>query len=150
MRVQISGHSSVQSSFIFKSRMVDSPIYLFRFKKIKQGKLLYPKIFPLFSQYISQRISNAQGFSRNWSNKLTIETLRPQIRVCTKNDWSRNFDLYNLLVWNMVSRIQLHHFDLISYINSFLKINWLIAEIQSTDEKSIDTPKVKLWLFGQH
>ena len=46
MRVQISRHSSVQSSSTFRSRKADEPIYIFRFKKIEQGKLLYPKIFP--------------------------------------------------------------------------------------------------------
>ena len=47
MRVQISGHSSVQSSSTFGSRKARKPIYILRFKKIEQGQLLYPKIFPL-------------------------------------------------------------------------------------------------------
>ena len=46
MRVQISGHSSVQSSSTFGSRKAQKPIYTLRFKKIEQGQLLYPKIFP--------------------------------------------------------------------------------------------------------
>ena len=45
-RVQISGHSSVQSSSTIRSRKADHPIYIPRFKKIEQGKLVYPKIFP--------------------------------------------------------------------------------------------------------
>ena len=47
MRVQISGHSSVQSSSTFRSRKADKPIYILRFKKIEPGQLLYPKIFSL-------------------------------------------------------------------------------------------------------
>ena len=46
MRVQISGHSSFESSSTFRSRKADGPIYILRFKKIEQGSLLYPKIFP--------------------------------------------------------------------------------------------------------
>ena len=46
MRVQIFGHSSVQSSSTFGSRKARTPIYILRFKKIEQGKLLYPKICP--------------------------------------------------------------------------------------------------------
>ena len=34
-----------------------------------------------------------------------------------------------------------------AWLKTFLKINWLIVEIQLTDEKSTNTPKVKLWLF---
>ena len=45
--MQIYGHSSVQSSSTFRSRKADQPIYILRFKKIEQGQLLYPKIFPL-------------------------------------------------------------------------------------------------------
>ena len=46
MRVQISGHSSVQSSSTFGSRKARKPIYILRFKKIEEGQLLYPKICP--------------------------------------------------------------------------------------------------------
>ena len=46
MRVQISGHSSVQSSSTFRARKARKPIYILRFKKIEQGELLYHKIFP--------------------------------------------------------------------------------------------------------
>ena len=44
MWVQISGHSSVQSSSTFGSRKACKPTYILRFKKIEQGKLFYPKI----------------------------------------------------------------------------------------------------------
>ena len=53
MRVQIYGHSSVQSSSTFRSRKADQPIYILGLKKIEQGQLLYPKIFPLISQRIT-------------------------------------------------------------------------------------------------
>ena len=46
MWVQISGHSSVQSSSTFGLRKARHPIYILRSKKIEQGQLLYPKIFP--------------------------------------------------------------------------------------------------------
>ena len=36
-----------QSSSTFRSRKADQPIYILRLKKIEQGQLLYPKIFPL-------------------------------------------------------------------------------------------------------
>ena len=47
MRVQISGHSSVQLSSTFGSRKARKPINILRFKKIEQGQLLYPKMCPL-------------------------------------------------------------------------------------------------------
>ena len=50
--MQISGHLSVQSSSTFRSRKEETPIYLFRFKKIEQGQLLYPKICPLYFKTI--------------------------------------------------------------------------------------------------
>ena len=52
---------------------------------LKMG-IVVPKNFPSLSQVLSQRISNAQGFSRIDQNKITFETLRPQIRVLTEND----------------------------------------------------------------
>ena len=50
----------------------------------------------------------------------------------------------------MISRIQIIHFDLMAWLKTFLKINWLIVYFQSIDEKSIVHWKVKLWLFGQN
>ena len=68
MRVQIFGHSSVQSSFTFRSRKADQQIYILMFKKIKQGQLLFPKIFPLilFKTYSqgSQRLKVDQELIR--------------------------------------------------------------------------------------
>ena len=59
MRVQISGHSSVQSSSTFGPRKARKPIYILRFKKIEQGKLLYPKIFPpIFLKTFQERSSS--------------------------------------------------------------------------------------------
>ena len=37
----------------------------------------------------------------------------------------------------MISRIQMHNFDLMAWLKKFLKISWLIVEFQSTDAKSI-------------
>ena len=56
-RVQISGHSSVQSSSTLRSRKAYQPIYILKFKKIEQGQLLYPKIFPLmfFQDFLLHR-----------------------------------------------------------------------------------------------
>ena len=64
LRVQTSRHSSVQSSFTFKSQMADSPIYLFRFKKIEQGQLLYAKIFPPIFFKISSHAPRVLSCSR--------------------------------------------------------------------------------------
>ena len=59
MRVQISGHFSVQSSSTFGSRKARKPIYILRFKKIEQGQLLYPKIFPpIFLKIWQDQASN--------------------------------------------------------------------------------------------
>ena len=58
MRVQISGHSSVQSSSTFRSRKADKLIYILMSKKIEQGQLLYPKIFPpIFFKVLTSIIS---------------------------------------------------------------------------------------------
>ena len=46
MWVQISGHSSVQSSSTFGLRKARQPIYILMSKKIEQGQLLHPKICP--------------------------------------------------------------------------------------------------------
>ena len=65
MRVQISGHSSVQSSSTFGSRKADKPIYILRFKKIEQGQLLYLKIFPpIFLSTCQVRSSNCSRGSK--------------------------------------------------------------------------------------
>ena len=50
----------------------------------------------------------------------------------------------------MISRIKMNHFDLMKWLKTFLKLNWLTVEFQSTDEKSIVHWKVKLWLFDQN
>ena len=46
MWAQISGHSSVQSSSTLGLRKARQPICILRSKKIEQGQLLHPKIFP--------------------------------------------------------------------------------------------------------
>ena len=56
MRVQIFGHSSVQSSSTFGLRKARQPICILRSKKIEQGQLLYPKICPpIFSKELSSQ-----------------------------------------------------------------------------------------------
>src|SRR3954469_16311841 len=45
---QISWYSSVQSSSTFRYRLANKPLYIFRFKKIEQGQLSYPKICPYY------------------------------------------------------------------------------------------------------
>ena len=63
MRVQISGHSSVQSSSTFGSWKAHKPIYILRLKKIEQGQLLYPKIFPpIFFKICQGSSSNGSRF----------------------------------------------------------------------------------------
>ena len=82
------------------------------------------------------------------TKQITFETLRSQIRVLTENDWSVTFDLiYNILVWIMVPKIQMHHFYLIAYINSFHKIIELTDEIWSIDKKVNCTLKSKTLTF---
>ena len=74
-----------------------------------------------------------------------------KIRVLTKKGQFLIFDLENgWLIGDMISRIQLHNFDLMTWLKTFLKINWLIVDFQSTDQKSIVYWKVKLWFFGQN
>ena len=70
MWVQISGHSSVQSSSTFGSRKEDKPTYILRFKKIEQGRLLYPKIYsPIFLNTFQVRPSNCPRKSNGWPDK---------------------------------------------------------------------------------
>ena len=77
-RVKIYGHFRVQSSFTFKSRKADLPISLFGFKKIEQGQLLYPQIFPLISQEFSHNISIGSRLHKVWSAKDTSSILMTQ------------------------------------------------------------------------
>src|SRR3954465_2483154 len=48
---QIPGYSSVQSSSTFRFRQAHMPVYIFKYKKIEQGQLSYPKIFPSHFSY---------------------------------------------------------------------------------------------------
>ena len=74
-----------------------------------------------------------------------------KIRVLTGYGQFLIFDLANdQLVWSIISRVQLHHFDIKARLKTLLKINWLIVDFQLTDQKSIVHWKVKLWLFGQN
>ena len=50
----------------------------------------------------------------------------------------------------MTSRVQLHHFNLMTWFKT-LQVHWIDKCIfQSTDQKSTVFWKVKLWLFGQN
>ena len=74
MWVQISGHSSVQSSSTFGLRKASQPIYIRRSKKIEQGQLLYPKICPpiffkVLTSIISICSSLLKGYTVNHSPK---------------------------------------------------------------------------------
>ena len=42
------------------------------------------------------------------------------------------------------------NFDLITWLKTSLKINWLLVDFHSTDEKSTVHWKVKLWPFDQN
>ena len=70
MRVQISGHSSVQSSSTFGSRKARKPIYILRSKKIEQGQLLYPKICPpIFFKVLTSIISICSSLLKDYTVK---------------------------------------------------------------------------------
>ena len=72
MRVQISGHSSVLPSSTFGSRKAWKPIYTLMFKKIEQGKLLYPKIFPpIFLNKCQEKSPNCSRKFKSWPDKLS-------------------------------------------------------------------------------
>ena len=84
-----------------------------------------------------------------WSNHQKGKMVK--IRVLTEKGQFMIFDLENgYLVWDMISRVQLHHFDLMAWLKTLLKVIWLIVDFQSTDQKSTVHWKVKLWLFGQN
>ena len=80
MRVQISGHSSVQSSSTFRSRKAEEPIYILRFKKIEQGQLLYPKIFPhIFLNTCQVRSPNCSRMLKSGPDKLSPKAMCLQL-----------------------------------------------------------------------
>ena len=86
-RVQIFGHSSVQSSSTFKLQTASMPISLFKFKKIQQGHLLYPKIFPpIFHARYYPRVSRIHNLELKiqlgFSSARLLLALLAQIRVC--------------------------------------------------------------------
>ena len=83
MRVQISGHSSVQSSSTFGSRKARNSIYILRFKKIEQGKLLYPKIFPLiFLKTLQEKSPSGSRLLKSWPNKLSPKAVYLKLGFC--------------------------------------------------------------------
>ena len=92
-RVQISGHSSVQSSSTFRSRKADKPIHILRSKKIEQGQLLYPKIFPLiFLKTLQEESPNGSSLLKSWSDKLSPKTVNPKLGFyVTSRSLSQNY-----------------------------------------------------------
>ena len=88
MRVQISGHSSVQSSSTFGSRKARKPIYILRFKKIEQGKLLYPKIFPLiFLKTLQEKSSICSRLPKSGPDKISPKTVYLKLGFTFSSRW---------------------------------------------------------------
>ena len=83
MRVQISGHSSVQSSSTFGSRKERKLIYILGHKKIEQGQLLYPKIFPLiFLKTLQEKSLSCSSLLKSGSDKLSPKAVNPKLGFC--------------------------------------------------------------------
>ena len=84
-----------------------------------------------------------------WSNHQKGKMVK--IRVLTEKGQFLIFNLANdQLGSNMISRVQWHHLDLITWFKRS-QVHWIDRWIlQSTDQKSIVHWKVKLWLFGQN
>ena len=65
MWVQISGHSSVQSSSTFGSRKAWKPIYILSLRRLNRGSCCTPKFsLPYFSKHCKKDLQVAQGCSR--------------------------------------------------------------------------------------
>ena len=97
MWVQIFGHSSVQPSSTFGSRKARKPIYILRFKKIEQGQLLYPKIFPpIFQDFLVNILfwSHNHNFINSWSwlHKLGSKIIKVS-KVSILDSWKVNCKL---------------------------------------------------------
>ena len=89
MWVQISGHSSVQSSSTLGSRKAHKPIYILRSKKIEQGQLLYPKICPpIFFKVLTSITSNGSKSTQGLHNQ-TILLRQAKLGFCfLQGSWS--------------------------------------------------------------
>ena len=82
MWVQISRHFSVQSSSTFRSRKANKSIYILRCKKIEQGKLLYPIIFPsILLNICSLKSLTCSRMPKGWPDKLSPKRNESPIRV---------------------------------------------------------------------
>ena len=83
-RVQMYGHSSVQSSSTFRSRKLDKPIYIFWFKKIEQGQLLYPKFFPpiFLKTCQEQSSSSCSKWLKSWTVKSPPKVVNSKLGFC--------------------------------------------------------------------
>ena len=135
MRVQISGHFSVQSSSAFRSRKADKPIYILRPKKIEQGKLLYPKIFPLiFLNTFQVRSSNCSRKSKGWLDKLSPKTVYPKLGFHIASKSLSPSDPSAHQCPNMFSRSSMSSFkpcrgSLLSQLLKCLKINYVRSKV---------------------
>ena len=97
-QVQISGHSSVQSSYTFKPRMTHTSISFFKFKKIEQGQLLYPKICPpIFHSRCYPRVSQTLNLAQKLIKQILFLGNQSAIRVL---HFSKEFES---------SRFQINH-----------------------------------------
>ena len=80
MRVQISGHSSVQSSSTFGSRKAWKPIYILGCKNTEDGKMLYPKIFPpIFLKTLQEKSPSCSRLLKSWSDKPSPKAVHPKL-----------------------------------------------------------------------
>ena len=130
MRVQISGHFSVQSSSTFGSRKARKPIYILRFKKIEQGQLLYPKICPpIFLKICQDWFPNCSRWLKGYTVKLLPKAAEIRVLVLSRN-----------LRFSMVksSLIGLYTFSS-TYMPSFKthsanlhsqKLHWIYSQLQ--------------------
>ena len=77
-------------------------------RRLNRGSCCTPKTFPLFLKTFLTKDLQCSRILKKWSYKITSETLRPQIRVLIKNEWSLTFDLiYDLMVWSIISKSQI-------------------------------------------
>ena len=87
MRVQISGHSSVQSTSTFGLWKARKPICILRFKKIEQGQLLYPKICPpIFLKTFQGRTPSCSKLLKDWPDKLSPKAVYPKLGFMLHQD----------------------------------------------------------------
>ena len=145
-RVQISGHSSFQSSSTFGSRKARKPIYILRFKKIEQGQLLYPKLCPpIFFKICQRSSSNGSRLAQRLDSQTPPKPAEIRVLVL-----SGNLRLSRV----QLSLIGLHTFSC-TYISSFKthnaslhsqKLHLIHSQLQGQNGHFV----VKSHIFCQH